>query len=82
MVKVLITGGAGFIPSSLAEKLLLLKNFEVVLVDNFLTGKKENIPINENCTFIKCDVNDFNDIAAIMCAYKFDYVFCVPYKIL
>jgi nucleoside-diphosphate-sugar epimerase len=46
-----------------------------VLVDNFLTGKKENIPINENCTFIKCDVNDFNDIAAIMCAYKFDYVF-------
>lgn len=75
MVKVLITGGAGFIPSSLAEKLLSLGDYEVVLVDNFLTGRKENIPVHENCTFIKCDVNSFNDISSIMTSYKFDYVF-------
>ena len=75
MVKVLITGGAGFISSSLAEKLLSFTNFEIVLVDNFITGRKENIPAHKRCTFIKCDVNDFNDIAAVMTAYRFDYVF-------
>jgi nucleoside-diphosphate-sugar epimerase len=75
MVKVLITGGAGFVPSSLADKLLSQNDFQVVLVDNFLTGKAENIPQHPNCKFIKCDVNEYNDIAAIMTAYKFDYVF-------
>lgn len=75
MVKVLITGGAGFVPSSLAEKLLAFPDFQLVLVDNFLTGRIENIPQHERCTFIKCDVNNFNDIASVMTAYKFDYVF-------
>lgn len=75
MVKVLITGGAGFVPSSLADKLLALPDFKVVLVDNLLTGRLENVPKHEHCTFIKCDVNNFNDIASVMTAYKFDYVF-------
>lgn len=75
MVRILITGGAGFISGCLAEQLLKEDKYEVVLVDNFLTGRKENIPVHERCTFIKCDVNSFNDIAAIMSSYKFDYVF-------
>lgn len=75
MVKVLITGGAGFIPSCMAEKLLSLGNYELVLVDNMLTGKMENIPVHPNCRFIKCDVNNYNDISVVMTAYKFDYVF-------
>jgi UDP-glucose 4-epimerase len=75
MVKVLITGGAGFVPSSLADKLLLHQDFQLVLVDNFLTGKAEHIPQHPRCTFIKCDVNEYNEIAAIMTAYQFDYVF-------
>jgi UDP-glucose 4-epimerase len=75
MVKVLITGGAGFVPSSLADKLLLHQDFQLVLVDNFLTGKPEHIPQHPRCTFIKCDVNEYNEIAAIMTAYQFDYVF-------
>lgn len=75
MAKVLITGGAGFIACSLGEKLLNLENYELVLVDNFITGLPENIPQHRQCTFIKCDVNDFNDIAAIMTAFRFDYVF-------
>lgn len=75
MAKFLITGGAGFIPSSLAEKLLLDERNEIVLVDNFLTGRKENIPVAPNVKFIKCDVNNYNDIAAVMTAYQFDYVF-------
>ena len=40
--RVLVTGGAGFIGSNLIEG-LLVQNNEVVCLDNFATGKKENI---------------------------------------
>ena len=75
MVKFLITGGAGFIPSSLADKLLQNDNNYVVLVVNLLTGNMDNIPIHRNCRFIKCDVNNYNEISAIMTSHQFDYVF-------
>ena len=42
MKSILVTGGAGFIGSHLCER-LLLENNRVICVDNFLTGKKENI---------------------------------------
>lgn len=72
---ILITGGAGFIPSSLADKLLKNPDYFVVLVDNFLTGKKENVPQHPNCKFIHGNVNNFDDIAPIFSLYNFDYVF-------
>lgn len=40
--KVLVTGGAGFLGSHLCEK-LLMTNHDVICVDNFFTGCKENI---------------------------------------
>ena len=40
--KILVTGGAGFIGSNLCEKLLELK-VNVVCLDNFSTGKRENV---------------------------------------
>jgi nucleoside-diphosphate-sugar epimerase len=73
--KILITGGAGFVPSSTAHRLLEDPSNFIVLVDNFLTGNIENVPNNPNCKFIKCDVNNYEDIAPIMCSYQFDYVF-------
>lgn len=72
---ILITGGAGFIPSSLADKLLENPDYFVVLVDNFLTGRKENIPQHPNCKFIHGNVNNFDDIAPIFSLYNFEYVF-------
>ncbi|MBX7225359.1 MAG: NAD-dependent epimerase/dehydratase family protein [Chitinophagales bacterium] len=75
MRKILITGGAGFIPGSLAERLLNDKDTFVVAVDNLLTGEFWKVPTSPRCKFIKCDVNNYNDIAAIMTAYSFDYVF-------
>ncbi|MDR1865554.1 MAG: SDR family oxidoreductase [Bacteroidales bacterium] len=42
MKRILITGGAGFIGSHLCER-LLKENNEVICVDNFFTGSKENI---------------------------------------
>tara|TARA_B100001093_G_scaffold409264_1_gene398250 strand:+ start:4826 stop:5767 length:942 start_codon:yes stop_codon:yes gene_type:complete len=77
MAKILITGGAGFIGSSLAERLLNTTNHQVVVVDNLLTGdtrRLDNIK-SDSLRFIKADCNNFQDISSVMLAYKFDYVF-------
>ena len=61
--KILVTGGAGFIGSNLCEKLLELK-VNVVCLDNFSTGKKENITSflpNSNFSLIKGDIRSLND---------------------
>jgi nucleoside-diphosphate-sugar epimerase len=74
---ILITGGAGFIASALAEKLAENENNYVVIVDNLLTGNLSKVPDSKhsNIKFIKCDVNDFTDISSVFFAYRFDYVF-------
>jgi UDP-glucuronate decarboxylase len=77
MATILVTGGAGFIPSCLAEKLAADKNNTIVAVDNFVTGSEEKIPTSEhnNVKFIRCDVNELTDISSIFYSNKFDYVF-------
>ncbi len=42
MKKILVTGGAGFLGSHLADKLISEKN-DVLVIDNFFTGNKNNI---------------------------------------
>ena len=73
--KILVTGGAGFIGSSLAEYLLDKTESQVVVVDNYLTGRQQNLPSSDRFRFIKADANDFNDIASIFQTFGFDYVF-------
>ncbi len=73
--KILVTGGAGFIGSSLTEYLLAKTPAKVVAVDNYLTGRQQNLPAGENFRFIKADVNDFDDISSIFQTFGFDYVF-------
>ena len=41
--KSLVTGGAGFIGSNLVD-LLIKKKHKVIVLDNFSTGRKENLP--------------------------------------
>ncbi len=41
-IRVLVTGGAGFIGSHLVDY-LMERDYEVIVVDSFFTGKKENV---------------------------------------
>ena len=57
-MKVLVTGGAGFIGSNLAEG-LVKGGHEVSIIDNLALGKKENFnEIKEKITFYKGSIND------------------------
>ncbi len=61
--RVLITGGAGFIGSNLTEA-LLAQNNEVVCLDNFATGKRENIQpflTNRNYFLVEGDIRSLED---------------------
>jgi UDP-N-acetylglucosamine 4-epimerase len=73
--KVLVTGGAGFIGSNLIESLLLLGN-HVVCLDNFSTGKKQNLRdfnLNPNFKLIEGDIRNYND--CLNAVSNIDYVF-------
>ena len=73
MGRILITGGAGFVASDVAEKLAADPANEVVVVDNLLTGELSKVP--DGVTFIKCDVNRFEDISGVFYSHRFDHVF-------
>tara|TARA_B100001109_G_C18856219_1_gene471791 strand:- start:1149 stop:2084 length:936 start_codon:yes stop_codon:yes gene_type:complete len=72
---ILVTGGAGFIGSSLVHELSKDENVRIVAVDNFLTGDARRLPKKDNVHFIKADVNNFGDISSIFFRFRFDYVF-------
>lgn len=74
--KILVTGGAGFIASSLAEKLAEDKENLVVVLDNLSTGNIDKLSHNsDNLRFIKADVNKYVEIMEVMLSYQFHYVF-------
>ena len=76
MTKILVTGGAGNIASALIAKLASRPENQIVIADNLLTGDLSKVPRHlDNVHFIKCDVNDYNDISPLFFAYNFEYVF-------
>ncbi len=60
-MKILITGGSGFIGSHLCRK--LSENNEVICIDNLLTGKRENIK-GLDVEFVEKDITSPFDIKA------------------
>ena len=72
--KILVTGGAGFIGSNLCEALLEMNN-TVICLDNFATGKRENLRLllkNPNFTLIEGDIRNLAD--CIQATKGVDYV--------
>jgi len=58
-MKILVTGGAGFIGSHIAEY-LVQRGDDVTVLDNLNTGKKENLAkINDKINFVNGDIRDY-----------------------
>ena len=70
MAKCIVTGGAGFIGSNLADE-LIKRGDEVIIVDNLSTGRKENI--NPEAKFHKEDIRNLESLIDIFKGV--DYVF-------
>jgi UDP-glucose 4-epimerase len=70
-LKILITGGAGFIGSNVAER-MLADGLQVVLVDNLSTGLRDNIL--PGTTFYEADLRDKDALQSIFQKEKPDYV--------
>ena len=71
-MNILITGGAGFVCSHLADT-LFDKKHDLILLDNLLTGNKKNVEHlldYKNVKFIKHDVQDHIDISE-----EIDFIF-------
>ena len=74
-MNVLVTGGAGFIGSSLVARLINVDHINVTVIDNLSTGFLCNLDRNERVKFIHGDVNDSEDLAAVFSVGGFEYVF-------
>lgn len=73
---ILVTGGAGNIGSALVRGLVAQGARQVVVADNLLTGSVSKIRIDApNLTFVKCDVNAFEDISSLFYRFRFTHVF-------
>jgi len=74
--KILVTGGAGFIASALAERLAQDPDNLVIIMDNLSTGSMGKLPdLSDNLRFVKGDVNDYKEIMEVMLSFQFHYVF-------
>lgn len=63
-MKILVTGGAGFIGSNVVQK-YVQSGHEVIVVDNLSTGKIENIPANVKFYQVDIRANEVEEIIAV-----------------
>lgn len=76
-MKILITGGAGYIGSHVVKQLLELSSCEVTVLDNLSTGNKATINTLEKIrdfNFIKLDLKEFDKINQFLTEEKFDAI--------
>lgn len=76
-MKILVTGGAGFIGSHLDDA-LIVRGHNITVVDNLVLGRKENIEHligNPNFRFIEADLLDMDKMRAFFSECKFDMVY-------
>lgn len=76
-MKILVTGGAGFIGTHLVRELLERGN-QVVCIDNFTLGKQENVDCflsNPNYKFYKLNIEETENFCNTLSNEKFDMVY-------
>jgi len=60
-----VTGGAGFVGSSLISKLLIDTKFKIISIDNYSSGSVKNHIKNQRVSYINADTSNINDILRI-----------------
>lgn len=76
-MRALVTGGAGFIGSHLVKR-LLDEGYEVICVDNFTLGNKENVDrfsSNDHYKFYELNINDNESFCEVLKDEKIDIVY-------
>ncbi len=68
-MKILITGGAGFVGSHLADR-LLARGDQVHVIDNFSTGRRDNLTPNKNLKITEGTIADPKLVNQIFDDYK------------
>ncbi len=71
-MKVLVTGGAGYIGSHMVD-LLISEGYQVVVFDSLVTGHRE--AIHKEATLVVGDLMDTKAVAALFDAHQFDGIF-------
>lgn len=71
-MKALVTGGAGFIGSHIVDR-LLSDGHEVIVLDDFSTGHRSNLPENNALTIVEGTISDVDTVA--QCMQGIDWVF-------
>ncbi|VAW52115.1 UDP-glucose 4-epimerase [hydrothermal vent metagenome] len=71
-MKALVTGGAGFIGSHIVDR-LLADGHEVVVLDDFSTGHRSNLPKDKALTVIEGDISNLETVQK--CMLDIDWVF-------
>ncbi|MGE3724347.1 MAG: NAD-dependent epimerase/dehydratase family protein [Candidatus Sericytochromatia bacterium] len=73
MKKVLVTGGAGFIGSHLTDK-LVEKGHQVLVIDNYSTGRRDNLIQNDLLTVIEGSIADTELVQSVFTNFSPDIV--------
>lgn len=67
--KLLVTGGAGFVGSTLVRA-LLDKGYEVTVLDNLSTGLRDNLPKSDRLNLVAGDVRDFELVSTVVRGHR------------
>jgi UDP-glucose 4-epimerase len=68
-MRILITGGAGFIGSHLADR-LLDEGHEVFVIDNYATGRSDNLSAHDALTVIEASIADASAVSSALAEFR------------
>lgn len=71
-MKVLVTGGAGYIGSHMVDR-LINDNYEVVVFDNLIMGHRE--AVHQDAHFVQGDLRDAAEVRKLFADHQFDGIF-------